>query len=169
MRNESYLGRVFAFPKLIVFWCLLVLLTSHISAQVENETFESVFGLDRLDNKESMYPEINKNTGQISPIETQDLSEVVDLIKDEDDHKEGTETGAEDVPASTNDNPDEKNIPEGKIMSSSGFSKKMIGKKNEKYVRYGKYFDIKGRDHYFFFYFCKECEKIKQDRMSFKF
>lgn len=169
MRNESYLGRVFAFPKLIVFWCLLVLLTSHISAQVENETFESVFGLDRLDNKESTYPEINKNTGQIYPIETQDLSEVVDLNRDGDDYKEGMEKGAEDVPDNTSDNHDEKNIPEGKIMSSSGFSKKMIGRKNEKYVRYGKYFDIEGRDHYFIFYFCKKCEKIKQDRMSFKF
>lgn len=106
---------------------------------------------------------------EIPPIETQELSEVVDLNRDADDHKEGMEKGAEDVPASTSDNPDEKNIPEGKIMSSSGFSKKMIGRKNEKYVRYGKYFDIKGRDHYFFSYFCKECEKIKQDRMSFKF
>lgn len=165
MRNESYLGRVFAFPKLIVFWCLLVLLTSHISAHVENETFESVFRLDRQDNKEP-YWMIKED---ISPIETQELSEVVDLNRDADDHKEGMEKGAEDAPASTSDNPDEKNIPEGKIMSSSGFSKKMIGRKNEKYVRYGKYFDIKGRDHYFFFYFYKECEKIKQDRMSFKF
>ncbi|XP_076484007.1 protein mesh isoform X2 [Bombus vancouverensis nearcticus] len=85
MRNEFCIG-VFAFPKSIVFCCLLLLLSSQISAQTENESFENAFGLDEtqsMDNKKSN-AESNKYTGQISPIRKQSLSGQVDVNEDED-------------------------------------------------------------------------------------
>ncbi|XP_043516783.1 protein mesh isoform X1 [Frieseomelitta varia] len=139
MRYEFCLGRVFAFPKSVIFWCLFVLLINQISTQIENETFENAFGLDTqsMDNKESIYAESNENIGQIPSIETQ--SEVVDL--NEGGHNYGdndeTEIGIEEVPASgIDDDPDQKNKPEDEIAISHGLSGKMAGRKIGKYVRY---------------------------------
>lgn len=142
MRNESCLGRVFAFPKSIIFWCLFVLLINQISTQIENETFETAFGLDTqsMDNKESIYPESNENVGQIPSIETQ--SEVVDLNEGGNNYGDNDETekGIEEVPASgIDDDPEKKNKPEDEIAISHGLSGKMAGRKIGKYVRYGKY------------------------------
>lgn len=173
MRNEFCIG-VFAFPKSIVFCCLLLLLSSQISAQTENESFENAFDLDEtqsMDNKKSN-AESNKYTGQISPIRKQSLSGQVDVNEDEGNHddKDETKKGVEEVSFNAVNNSDQKNKPENEITLSDGFSEKIAGRRNRKYARYGRCLDTNRRDHHlFFFYLCKKYEKINQDRMSLKF
>ncbi|XP_060822301.1 protein mesh-like isoform X2 [Bombus pascuorum] len=85
MRNEFCIG-VFASPKSIVSCCLLLLLSSQISAQTENQSIENAFGLDEtqsMDNKKSI-AESNKYIGQISSIRQQSLSGQVDVNEDGD-------------------------------------------------------------------------------------
>lgn len=170
MRNEFCIG-VFAFPKSIVFCCLLLLLSSQISAQTENESFENAFGLDEtqsMDNKKSI-AESNKYTGQISPIRKQSLSGQVDVNENGGDHddKDEKKKRVEEFSFNAANNSDQKNKPENEITLSDDFSDKIVGRKNGKYARYGRCLDTNGRDRYlFFFYLCKKYEKINQDRMS---
>lgn len=157
MRNEFCIG-VFAFPKSIVFCCLLLLLSSQISAQTENESFENAFDLDEtqsMDNKKSN-AESNKYTGQISPIRKQSLSGQVDVNEDEGNHddKDETKKGVEEVSFNAVNNSDQKNKPENEITLSDGFSEKIAGRRNRKYARYGRCLDTNGRDHYLFFFIC---------------
>lgn len=149
---------VFAFPKSIVFSCLLLLLSSQISAQIENESFENAFGRDEtqsMDNKRSI-AESNKYTGQISPIRKQSLSGQVDVNEDGGNHddKDETRKGVEEVSFNAVDNSDQRNKPEDEITLSDDFSDKIAGRKNGKYARYGRCLDTNGRDHYFFFSIC---------------
>ncbi|XP_012242404.1 protein mesh-like [Bombus impatiens] len=147
MRNEFCIG-VFAFPKSIVFCCLLLLLSSQISAQTENESFENAFDLDEtqsMDNKKSN-AESNKYTGQISPIRKQSLSGQVDVNEDEGNHddKDETKKGVEEVSFNAVNNSDQKNKPENEITLSDGFSEKIAGRRNRKYARY----DLSEADRY---------------------
>lgn len=143
MRNVSYLN-VFAIPKFIFFWCVLFLLTSQVSVQIENETFASAFKLDDIQSKELISPEYNEYNKQISS-EFDNLSEQIDFNKDIIDYNEKSEEEKEEVPINVDDNSKQQNTINKEIISYGLTTKTDPA---SKYVRYGKYFDINRRDHY---------------------
>lgn len=140
MRNVSYLT-VFPIPKSIFFWCILFLLTSQVSVQIENETFASAFKLDDIQSKELISPEYNENNKQISNEAFDNLSEQMDLYKDRINYNEKSEEEKGEVPINVDDNFKQQNTVNEEIISSKS-------NPAAKYVRYGKYFDINRRDHY---------------------
>lgn len=145
MRNVSHFN-VFAIPKSIFFWCFLFLLTSQISAQIKNETFESAFGLDDNQFKELIFPENDENNEQISPKDAfNSLSEVVDLNKDRINYNEKSEEEKEEVPIVDDNSKQEQNTVKKEITDNGLSVKSDLA---AKYVRYGKYFDINRRDYY---------------------
>lgn len=142
MRNEFRLDRVLRSSRSIaVSCCLLFLLTTRISAQIDNETFERAFGLiepESTENKESLYTESNGNHADVTEKKEPGApSEVEDLIEGENNHEE--ETG-EEVPPDTDK--ELKNEPKAEVTISRGIAGRIAEEKTGKYVRYGKSFDI---------------------------
>lgn len=142
MRNELRLDRISISPKSLLFWCACLLLTSRISAQTENETFENAFGLHETpfaESKESINNENHEN-----PVPPEDmvhsLSEVADLNQGEGNHLSHVKDEEEKVDAGANhidDTFEGKNEGKDEVVFSGDFSGKIAGEKNGKYVRYG--------------------------------
>ncbi|XP_076664606.1 sushi domain containing 2 mesh isoform X2 [Andrena cerasifolii] len=137
MRNDEFrLDRVFRFSRsIVVSCCLIFLLTTRISAQTDNETFESAFGLiepESTENKESLYTDSNGNHADVTEKKEPGAPlEVEDLIEIENNHEE--ETG-EEVPPDTVKEP--KNEPKAEVTISGGLAGRIAEEKTGKYVRY---------------------------------
>ncbi|XP_076619313.1 sushi domain containing 2 mesh isoform X1 [Colletes latitarsis] len=134
MRNGVRLDRVFEFSKSIVFGCVLLLLASRISAQVENKTFESAFGLKDIESTENNEPFHTENNADLSVNKSSKIvSETEDLNAGEDHHDEEKP----DEPPSEIDNPTGSKIePKEEIAISNDINGKMAGGKIAKFVRY---------------------------------
>lgn len=142
--SRKKLDCIFASPKRIVLLaCLFSFLMPHAStAQIENKTFESAFGLISRESFEEHNSWENGSPTHAEeaeiPIEAEDLAEEeTDLTPVE--KSDGEENPIPVLPRTENDFT-AKSEPESKSHAVETLSGKMADEKNGKYVRYGKRF-----------------------------
>ncbi|XP_076298294.1 sushi domain containing 2 mesh isoform X2 [Lasioglossum baleicum] len=125
MRNEPRLDRVFAFTTWTVLGCLLLLLVGQISAQNENQSFETTFRLNEGETDSNNDGASVLGTPEIVNREVEDLDENDNPVESVDDN--GKEPVGPDYVEPE---------PKEQVTLSEGISGRTIGEKSGKYVRY---------------------------------